>query len=283
MPVAAQIKFEMDGPEFEEGIPVLKLTEALREFHSTVDKGYVSIIGKERVSRLDRSVYKLTATRVFSGSFHSEIQIIVPAAPLVLGFAAGLTPSQVWEVAKGAFNFLKAVASMRREGNEPSIEIMGSNDPTRMLVLGNGNKIEVNHVVYNAAGEGERHIKSLAKLVDGKHISTLSALDGRSEGIELHPADNDLFNPTTVVEDSPLQLSAKIFRLDVVSRSGRLKMVEPRGIVEYPFKIIGHQKLHPYILALEQEMSYLRVLREVVRHPTGLDIVHGFHLLSIAE
>jgi hypothetical protein len=272
----------MDGPEFEEGIPILKLTQALREFHSTVDKGYLSILGKERVTRLDRTFYRLTATKISSGSFYSDIQIIVPAAQFALGFVpAGIAPSHVWEVVKSAFGFLKIIASMRKEGKEPKVQLMTSADPTNLVVMGSQNNIEVNHIVFNAAAQAESHVKSLAKLVDGDHISSLSALDEKNEGIKLLPADNDLFNPTTVIDDAPLELSAKIFRLDVESRAGRLRTLEAENQREYPFQIIGRQSLHPYVLALEKERSKLSALREIVRHPTGAEVVHGFQLLGV--
>ncbi|MCJ7502294.1 MAG: hypothetical protein MUP80_04450 [Acidobacteriia bacterium] len=163
MPVAAQVSFRLDGPEFEEGIPVLKLTEALKQFHSTVDKGYVSIVGKERITHLDRTFYRLTATKIGGGSFYSDIQIIVPAAQFALTFIpAGITPSHLWEVVKNAFAFLKTVASMRKEGKEPKVQVMTSADTTRLLVIGSQNNIEVNHIVLNTAGQAEPHIKSLA-------------------------------------------------------------------------------------------------------------------------
>jgi hypothetical protein len=106
-------------------------------------------------------------------------------------------------------------------------------------------------------------------------------LDEKKEGIQLVPADNDLFNPTTVIDDRPLELSAKIFRLDVESRTGRLRAIEAEGQAEYPFEVVGRQSLHPYVLALERERSVLTVLREIVRHPTGVEVVHSFHLLGI--
>ncbi|MCJ7502296.1 MAG: hypothetical protein MUP80_04460 [Acidobacteriia bacterium] len=106
-------------------------------------------------------------------------------------------------------------------------------------------------------------------------------LDNKKEGIHLLPADNNLFNPTTVIEDKALEVSAKIFRLDVESRTGRLRTLEAEPQAEYPFQIIGRQSLHPYVLALEQDRTGLRVLREIVRHPTGAEIVHGFHLLGV--
>jgi hypothetical protein len=168
MPVASLVSFRLDGPEFEEGIPLLKLTEVLKHFHSTVDKGYLSILGKDRMSRLDRSFYRLTATSFSAGSFYSDIQIIVPATQFALGFVpGGIATSHIWEVVKNAFGYLKTIASMRKEGKEPRVQVMTSGDSTKLVVIGSQNNIEVNHVVLNAASQAEPHIKSLANLVDG--------------------------------------------------------------------------------------------------------------------
>jgi hypothetical protein len=282
MPVVSQVEFSLDGPEFRDGVPILKVTDALREFHSTVDKAYLSILAREKITRQDRSVYKLSATRVGIGSFYSDIQIVVPAAQFALSFLpAGIGPDHVWEVVKNAFTFLRTMAFWRKEGKDPKVEISPTGDASKLLAVGVNNSITVNHIVYNAATRSEGHVKSLAKLVDGEHITGLSALDEKKEGIRLLPPDNDLFNPATHMDDQPLELTAKIYRLDVESRSGRLRTLSGELETEHPFQIVGRQSLHPYVIALERPRSVLKVLREIVRHPTGLEIVHSYHVIEV--
>jgi len=283
MPLATKITFQVDGPEFLEGVPVLKVIEALREFHSTVDKSYLAIIGKAKLTRTDRIYYKLTATKIGISSFHTDINIIVPVAQVALGFVpVGIGLSHVWDVAKNAFSFLKTLASFRRTGQEPRVEITASRDASQLVVVGSNNNITVNQVVYEAANRSESNIKSLAQLVDGQHIQSISALDEREDGIKLLPPDNDLFNPQTSMDNRPLKLSAKIFRLDVESRTGRLRTLgtQPEGI--YAFTIVGKQPLHPYVLALESAQSTVTALREIVVHPTGLEVVSAYHVLEVS-
>ncbi len=282
MPVVSRVTFSLEGPEFIGAVPILKVTEALREFHSTVDKAYLSIVARGKVTRVDRTVYRLTATSIGIGSFFSNIEVIVPVADFALSvIPAGIQPAHVWEVAKHAFTFLKAMATLRREGKEPKVQVNTSGDTSKLLIIGDNNNIEINHIVQTAATRGERHVKALARLVDGEHVSGLSALDDKEEGISLTPPDNDLFNPLTYMEDSPAELMAKIFRLDVQSRTGRLRVLSDGEELERQFRVIGRQSLHPYIVALERPRSLLKVLREIERHPTGVEVVHMYHVLEV--
>lgn len=282
MPVATKIAFQMDDPEFSEGVPILKVVDALKEFHSAIDKGYLAITGKTKLTRIDRTYYTLTATKLGLGSFYSDISIVVPAAQFALAFVpAGITVPQVWDVVKNGFEFLKTLASLRREGKEPKIEITSPQETGALMVVGNNNNINVNQTVFTTADKIEPHIKSLARLVDGEHIERLSALDERKEGIHLLPGDNDLFNPKTVMEDKSISLAVKIFRLDVESKSGRLRMIDGGPEREFPFSIVGKQSLHPYVLALETKRSTVTALREVVVHPTGTLTVTAYHVLEI--
>jgi len=284
MPAVTKIAFQMDGPEFSEGVPILKVVDALKEFHCTVDKSYLAITGKSKLSRVDRAYYTLTATRLGTGSFYSDINIIVPAAQFALSFVpAGIDVNHVWDVVKSAFEYLKTLASLRREGREPRIEITSAQEPGALMVVGDNNNIVVNQTVLTTADRAEPHIKSLAHLVDGEHVQRLSALDEKNEGINLLPGDNSLFNPETVVEDKSVSLTVKIFRLDVESKSGRLRMIDGGPGAEIPFSIVGKQSVHPYVLALESQRSTVTALREVVVHPTGVVVISSYHVLGIAK
>jgi hypothetical protein len=284
MPIATKITFQMDGPEFSEGVPILKVVDALKDFHSTVDKGYLALIGKSKLTQRDRTIYTLSATRIGIGSFYSDISIIVPATYLAMGLVPpGTSPGQVWEVVKNAFEFLKTLASLRRDGKEPAIEITSAQESGALMVVGDHNNITVNQTVFTAADRGERHIKSLARLVDGEHVETLSALDASQEGIKLLPEDNGLFNPATAVEDKSVKLVVKIYRLDVESKSGRLRILDGAREGDFRFFIRGRQSMHAYISALESERSMITALREVVVHPTGAVSVAAYHVLEIAQ
>ncbi len=48
----------------------------------------------------------------------------------------------------------------------------------------------------------------------------------RNDGIILTSKENKIFNPSTFVDKTPIELVGKIFRLDIETRTGRLRILE---------------------------------------------------------
>lgn len=140
-------------------------------------------------------------------------------------------------------------------------------------------------LVQSNASFSEPHIKNLAKISDDKNVAIFSALDQSNDGIILTPKENKLFNPETIIDKNPIAIIGKIFRLDVESKTGKMRVLQGEYQGEYSFKIVGNQKIYAYIHAMEieRESSNLTALKEIVKHPTGDETLAGFHLIDIGN
>lgn len=280
------IKFEIKGKD-DQLIPILAVAEAFKEFNHTIDKSYLSLSGKEKISKGDRELYKILTGDIKSGSVLADLVIIVP--PLVqtaLAFhtiTSGTTVKNIWELTKNSFKFLKVISELRNKGEKTSI--VQHNNPYAFSFVNQGGTmiINVGDVVSRNAIRSEQHIKNLAKTVDEKNISSISALDYSTDGIVLTPKENKLFNPETFVDKTPIEVIGKIYRLDVETKTGRLRVQEGGYKGEYSFQIIGKQQIALYIYALGQQFSKLTVLKEIIRHPTGDETLAGFQIIDIAS
>lgn len=108
----------------EKPVPLLSVADAFKEFHQVVDKSYLSISGKTKLSKGDRELYKIFATNIKSGSVIAELLITVP--PLMQSafhfHSTGLlNPAGLWELTKNSFKFLKTVASGKSNGQKITI------------------------------------------------------------------------------------------------------------------------------------------------------------------
>lgn len=279
------IKLEIKGKD-NRPISLLAVAETFKEFNHAIDKSYLLLSGKEKISKGDRELYKIVASDIKSGSVIADLVIIVP--PLVqtaLAFhsmTSGLTVKNIWDLTKNSFKFLKIIAELRNKGEKPSI--VQHHNPYAFSFVNQGGTmiINVGDVVSRNAIRAEQHIKNLAKIVDEKNVSSITALDYSNDGIILTPKENKIFNPSTFVDKTPIELVGKIFRLDVETRTGRLRILEGEYKGEYSFQIIGNQQIVSYILALGEKFSKLTVLKEIIKHPTGDETLAGFQVIDIA-
>lgn len=278
------VKFEIKGKDYQP-IPLLSVADAFKELNHAIDKSYLTLSGKDKLSRSDREAYKIVARDIKSGSVTADLLIIVP--PIVqtaLAFhtmASGLTVKNIWELTKNSFKFLKVIAELRNKGERPTIS--QHDNPFAISFINQGGSVVINvgETVSRNAIRAEQNIKNLAKTVDGKNVSSITALDYSNDGIILTPKENKIFNPSTFVDKNPIELAGKIFRLDVETRTGRLRVLEGEYKGEYSFQIIGNQQIALYIVALGEKISKLTALKEIIKHPTGDETLAGFHLIGI--
>lgn len=278
------VKVEIKGKN-NQPIPLLSVADAFRELNHTIDKSYLTLSGKDKLFKSDREAYKIVAKDIKSGSITADLLIIVP--PLIqTAFAfhsmtSGLTVKDVWGLTKNSFKFLKVIAELRNKGEKSTI--VQHDNPFALSFVNQGGTVIINvgDTVSRNATRTEQHIKNLAKTVDERNVSSISALDYSNDGIILTPKENKIFNPSTFVEKTPIELIGKIFRLDVETRTGRLRVLEGKYTGEYSFQIIGNQQIASYIFALGEKLSKLTALKEIIKHPTGDETLAGFHLIEI--
>lgn len=280
------IQIVLKGKENNQ-VPLLAVADTFKEFHQIVDKSYLSITGKNKLHKNDREFYKIVATNIRSGSVIAELSIVLP--PLLQSAfyfhstgLSSLTVNNIWELAKNSFKFLEHYASAKNNGKK--VVVNQHNNPYGLNVInqeGSHLTINVGTLVQQTASRSEANIKSLAKIIDDKNIVSFSALDETENGIILTSKENRLFNPETVMDKNPVELIAKIFRLDIENKSGKMRVLRDAYQGEYSFKIIGKQKISPYIHALEKEYSELTALKEIIMHPSGDETLAGFHIIGI--
>lgn len=280
------IKVIIKGKD-NEAVPLLSVTEALKEFHHTIDKSYLSLTGKEKLYKSDRERYKIVASDIRTGSITADLVIVLPpAVQAALAFqtvTTGLTVKTVWELTKTSFSFLKAIAELRHKGTKPSI--VQHDNPHGLNIISQGGNVTINvgDLVSHNALRSESNIKNLARIVDERSISSFSALDNVKDGIILTPKENKIFNPETFIDKIPIEIIGKIYRLDVETKTGRLRVLEGEYKGEYSFQIIGKQQIASYIHALGHKSSKVTALKEIIKHPTGEETLAGFQVVDIAS
>lgn len=276
-----ELQFAVDGPAFESGIPVPLLVESLGNVQGLLDKSYLGLTGRRRLTREERHQFYLRTTGVSHASLHADLGVIYTGAQLALPLVGFLGPSGVWEYAKQAYELAKLVFSAEKQGQ--SVKYTWNADHS-VLQVSTGSQTHVfNGPVFNIATLSLPHYQALSSLGepgDVKHVQLGRA--GQRE-VTFSPADRDLFELPTKIEDVPHKIECEVFLFDKLDRQGRLRVLpgEPLPEGDYRFEVVGNQSVATYIEAMLQKVVKVTCLREVAENPLSGEKVYRLQVIDI--
>ena len=276
------ITFKLEGPGLEHGISIHDIAHVFGEFQAIVDKSYLSLAEKRRISSEERKRYSIVATDFRRGSLIADLQLgfIAGVSTLQGVQIVGLQPAEIWEVTKKGYEYLKLLLGLRSKGESPKVQITG--DKNLSIINRDGN-ITVNHYIVDAADHSESNYKRLTRTIQAGGIETISSLDRGGAGISLDEADRDLFNPKTRMDQGIYQIAADIVRFDKVTGKGKVNVPEGQSVPPgpYSFKAIQGGSRIDFILSMTKSGVVLSVLKEMAVHPSGIEHVASLHVVSI--
>ena len=282
-----KILFAIHGPGVDHNFRLDIFAGILESYQHVLDRTYLAAVGKRRMTPTVRESFLVEVTTWKRGSILMDLAVM--AVPFAQGYfdysnAIGKFPS-VSELIEASYNFLKArLEAIAKTGRAPTVNII--NSPGILFQIGDNGQLNVSQSVIDTATNTEPHYKKLTSYIDDKQVSGISSISQNEQGIRLTSADNALFNPATEIADESEEILAKIYRFDIESRSGKLRIVEAKDLekgFEFRFEVMGEQPLEPYIDALHSNVKYtkMKVLREIVRHPSGVITVAALHVQKI--
>lgn len=278
------VTFKIDGPVIKDPYPLHEVIAILDDFHSIVDQSYIVLSGKARLTRAERLNYRILASQPITGSYIQDLQILYDIAQPLLPLAPQLTSSDIWKSAKAAFDFLKAVISLRRNGKEPTVS--APNNEGIVVVSAPGSQpITINQNIFKIADRSEDYYKRITGHIEKGRIEQISATDYKKEGISLTGEEKELFNPETKLEDNPIDIVGNIIDFNKEKFSGKIRIVEGQPIParDYTFDLIKGQDPIAYILAMTKEFISMHCLLELAVHTTGARVIARLQSISIKE
>ena len=285
-----KVSFAIRGPAVEESFRLDVFNDILGSYQQILDRSFLAIMGKKRMKPQERELFTAKIVEWRRGSILIDLSVI--AVPLIQG-VIDLKTSQphfltMSEVIELTYKFLRArIEQFLKTGKEPAVQVINSPNAQIFLNVGDG-KIEVSQNLIDAANFTEPHYKRLTSRIDGKEITEVASWSPQERGVTLTVEDNKFFNPSTEIDDESQEISEKIFRFDVESASGRLRVIQAGNIKvgsELRFEVTGKQPLDQYVDALHSgvKFSEIKALREVVRHPSGTASVSALHITKLIK
>ena len=120
------ISFKLEGKSFDDGYDFNDTLASLNYFQDILDKAYLTIVNKDRMSKVDRAVFKIKATDIRHGSFITDLMLYTGAAiqvayPVINTYY----PSLLLDVTKQGFEYLKTVLKANKEDIEIVVSPVG--------------------------------------------------------------------------------------------------------------------------------------------------------------
>lgn len=276
----SNFRFRMDGPIFEEGIPLHVALASLQDIQSIFDKTYLVITGTKRLSKYDRESFQLRTCSIKKGSLETDLQIIIESAQYAIPVVASFSPTDIWNYTKQGFEFLRFIYALAAQGKTPMYQ---ANDNGTVNVF-HGDNIHVYSGSVIQIGE-----KSLPHWRSLNHKLKENKIDGYGIGsieqpeIDVRVPERDLFDNPTHIEKDSIEITCDIFDFNKRANSGKLTVTAggPMEAQNLPFSVVGSQDRIEYIASMAKPAVRATVLREIEVNPFGEPKVVRLHILEV--
>jgi len=275
------LQLNMQGPVFEAGIPVPLMIDALGHVQGLLDKAYLGLIDRRRMSKEDRLRFFLQTQRVAHGSLEADLGVIFTGAQAVLPMFGTLGPNGIWEYAKSTFEFIKLVFESVKKGQQVSYVF---NADRSVVQVNTGTQTQTfNGPVYNIASMSIGHYQGLAQTLDSSQVIDIRLGEDEKRDIGLTLPLRHLFDFPSRVEDQPYQVECELYEFDKFDKNGRLRVGPGQSIPEgqYRFEVVGSQAAADYVAAMLKQSVKVTCHREVAENPINGDKIFRLQVISV--
>jgi hypothetical protein len=279
---SVKIELFMDGRAFERGIPVHLLLQGFETTQTILDRSYLGLAGRSRLSAEERQRFYLLAKGVKHSSLDSYMDLVLTGVQTSFPILGALGPAGIWEYAKQAYELLKFAYEAVKKDIQPTYQNTGDGN----LQVNNGTQINIyNGPVYNIAKASQRVYVDMAKSVNAGEINSFSLTDGRKDsGILVAKNEAEFFDIPSSIDLQSIEIECEIFDFNKFEDSGKLRVFEGQMLPEkdYRFSVVGNQADSDYIEAMLRRSVTVVCLREVIVDPLAQEKIVRLQVLKVA-
>lgn len=279
---AVQIELYMDGPAFDRGIPVHLLTQGFETSQTILDRAYLGLSGRSRLTTEERQRFYLLANGVKHSSLDSYMDLVLSGVQTSFPILGVLGPAGIWEYAKQAYELLKFAYAAVAQGKQPTYQHTGEGN----IEVNNGTQINVfNGPVFQIAKASQKIYVDMAKNVTAGAVNTFSLTDSRQEsGIRIAQSEAEFFDIPSNIDPQPIELECEIFDFNKFEDRGKLRVIDGQVLPcsDYRFSVVGNQADTEYIEAMLRQTVRVICLREVIVDPLAQEKIVRLQILKVA-
>jgi hypothetical protein len=282
--MSESVHFEMKGPILKKSIPLDIALTGLNNLQSILNKSYLAISENKRISKSTREEFKITFTEINHSSVNVDLDFVMPAivaAQHMMPFAIALSPTEIWNLTKESFGYLKFALESISNGKNPTYKQDGEGN---MIVHNGDGDITINQITYNVARDHYSNYQELAKLTK-KGVNRICLDKDKDASIKIDESNSDIFIPKAKIMDETIQLTCEIFDFNKHKNGGKIYVPSNQPIPEgdYNFELVGEQEIAPYIHSMLRAKVKINCLQEISSNPFGTTNVLRLKVISIKQ
>ncbi|WP_112181392.1 hypothetical protein [Paraliobacillus zengyii] len=240
----SQLTFKISGEEFNNGYNLFHLNKGLNNFHTLIDKAYLTIEDRKKMSEKDREILQIKAYDIREGSFEADLVIHLTGVSLSL-FPAfqNMTPKDLWNLVTKGYEYLKKIFELNSQGIIINMYPSGDNNGNINIINGDGDiLIEEAPEVLRYASLSQRTFDELARSINPlKGIDSFNVYERGNNSNKLIIGEEEklLFENITRIEDETISFKGYIFKSNAENFTGKLKVLETSagiGVGDYNFE-----------------------------------------------
>lgn len=277
----------MDGPEMEGGYNLYYINNCLSNFHRIIDKAYLVLSDKSRMTERDRDLLKIKVAGFDRGSFKADLSILLPLTQLAIPYVTMLSPKRIWAITKQTWELINVVLELKKR-KEPIAFTEGENNMINVVQGNNNTIIQIFPESKQLAKDSWKDYQELTRSIAAGKVDEISITDKttkESNGITIGGYEKQLFQTTKRIETNPVRITAEIYRIDGYALSGKMNVIHseddtvPPG--QYGFDLLNE---HDILTCGELLMkpSNVTALREITYSPSDWsDVVTRLKIVSL--
>ncbi|MBW1650319.1 MAG: fructose 1,6-bisphosphatase [Deltaproteobacteria bacterium] len=269
--------FKLEGPIFQNGVPIHVAIKAWENFLAIIDNTYLIATNLQKISNKEREKYYLKALTFKHSSFHTNFEIVCSGSQLVLPLIGFLGPQNLWEYTKEAFNLLKLMSISNKNA-----KIVIKNNQNTVVNTGD-TTIHYHGPVYQIAEKSLPKYKKLAHMLDPGKIETISAGEKHNPEMVFKLEDKNLFDLPTEIQKNSIEVKCEIFTFNKFKNDGKLRIPDGQAIPrnDYSFSIFGNQDNINYIHSMLKNLVTIECRLEFAISPLGSKLISKLHIIGI--
>jgi hypothetical protein len=277
-----KFEFKLEGPIFQEGVPIHLVIKAWDNFQSIIDKTYLVASESHRITSKDREKYYLRAKEFRRSSFLTKFEIFLAGVQLTLPLVGILGPQNIWEYTKETFSFLKLICSDSSESDGPKIEIKDSQNVS--VQFGDQHKHFYGPIVQIAEKALPKY-QDLAHMLEEGKLESISAGSLEKPEIALKTDERNLFDLPTTIEKDPIEVKCEIFDFNKFKNIGKMRVAPGQSVPsgDYSFSIFGSQDNVDYIYSMLKPLVTVNCIIEKAKSPLGPKLISHLHVTGFSS
>ena len=274
--------FKLEGPLFDEGVPIHVAIKAWDNFQSIIDRTYLVASDSQRIGTKEREKFYLRAKSFEHSSFLTNFEICLAGVQLVLPFFGTLGPQNLWEYTKETFSFLKLICTHQKDDQKAKINIQDSQNT--VVQIGDTHH-HYHGPVFQIAEKSLPKYQDLAHMLDKGKIESIYAGNKDEPEMVLRLEDKNIFDFPKKLDNESLEIKCEIFTFNKFNNVGKLRVFEDQAIPkgDYSFSIFGDQNNVDYIYSMLKPRVTIKCLLEHAISPLGPELISHLHITGIVS